>query len=32
VALRNELSTAGCATPLYLHCDLTDVDALKDSV
>jgi NAD(P)-dependent dehydrogenase (short-subunit alcohol dehydrogenase family) len=32
VALRNELSVAGCAAPLYLHCDLTDVAALKESV
>jgi NAD(P)-dependent dehydrogenase (short-subunit alcohol dehydrogenase family) len=31
-ALRNELSTAGCKAPLYLHCDLTDVAALKDCV
>jgi len=32
VALLNELSTAGCATPLYLHCDLTDIAALQDNV
>ncbi len=32
VALRNELSTAGCKAPLYLHCDLTDVAALKETV
>ncbi len=32
VALRNELSTAGCTAPLYLHCDLTDVAALKENV
>jgi NAD(P)-dependent dehydrogenase (short-subunit alcohol dehydrogenase family) len=32
VALRNELSVAGCTAPLYLHCDLTDVAALKVSV
>ena len=32
IALRNELSVAGCAAPLYLHCDLTDVDALRASV
>jgi NAD(P)-dependent dehydrogenase (short-subunit alcohol dehydrogenase family) len=32
VALRNELSVAGCTAPLYLHCDLTDVAALKESV
>jgi D-xylose 1-dehydrogenase len=32
VALRSELSTAGCTAPLYLHCDLTDVAALKENV
>jgi NAD(P)-dependent dehydrogenase (short-subunit alcohol dehydrogenase family) len=32
IALRNELSVAGCTSPLYLHCDLTDVAALKESV
>ncbi len=32
VALRNELSVAGCTSPLYLHCDLTDVGALRESV
>lgn len=37
VALRNELATsgearAGCTAPLYIHCDVTDVDALKESV
>ena len=32
VALRNELSVAGCTAPLYLHCDLTDLAALKESV
>jgi NAD(P)-dependent dehydrogenase (short-subunit alcohol dehydrogenase family) len=32
MALRNELQTAGCATPLYLRCDLTDVAALRESV
>lgn len=32
VALRNELSIAGCASPLFLHCDLMDVTALKESV
>jgi NAD(P)-dependent dehydrogenase (short-subunit alcohol dehydrogenase family) len=32
VALRNELSTAGCKTPLYLNCDLTDGAALRESV
>jgi NAD(P)-dependent dehydrogenase (short-subunit alcohol dehydrogenase family) len=32
VALRSELSGAGCTAPLYLHCDLTDVGALRDSV
>jgi NAD(P)-dependent dehydrogenase (short-subunit alcohol dehydrogenase family) len=31
-ALRNELSTAGCTAPLYIHCDLTDIAALKESV
>jgi D-xylose 1-dehydrogenase len=32
VALRNELSVAGCTAPLYQHCDVTDVAALKESV
>jgi NAD(P)-dependent dehydrogenase (short-subunit alcohol dehydrogenase family) len=32
VALRNELSVAGGTAPLYLHCDVTDTDALKESV
>jgi NAD(P)-dependent dehydrogenase (short-subunit alcohol dehydrogenase family) len=32
VALCNELSTAGCTAPLYLHCDLTDVAALRAAV
>ena len=32
VALRNELSVTGCTAPLYLHCDLTDVAALRESV
>jgi D-xylose 1-dehydrogenase len=32
IALRNELSVAGCPAPLYLHCDLTDVAALRESV
>ncbi len=32
VALRNELGVAGCAAPLYLHCDLTDLEALNESV
>jgi NAD(P)-dependent dehydrogenase (short-subunit alcohol dehydrogenase family) len=32
VALRNELSVAGCTAPMYLHCDLIDVAALKESV
>jgi NAD(P)-dependent dehydrogenase (short-subunit alcohol dehydrogenase family) len=32
IALRNELSVAGCTSPLYLHCDLTDVAALRESV
>ncbi|HEY2861426.1 MAG TPA: SDR family NAD(P)-dependent oxidoreductase [Terracidiphilus sp.] len=32
IALRNELSVAGCTAPLYLRCDLTDVAALRESV
>ncbi len=32
VALRNELSVDGCTAPLYLHCDVTDGSALKESV
>ena len=37
VALCNELATskhdgAGCTAPLYLHCDVTDTAALKESV
>ena len=32
IALRNELSVAGGTAPLYLHCDLTDVSALRESV
>jgi NAD(P)-dependent dehydrogenase (short-subunit alcohol dehydrogenase family) len=32
VALRNQLSVSGCAAPLYLHCDLADVAALRESV
>lgn len=32
VALRNELSVDGCTAPLYLHCDLTDVAALRENV
>jgi NAD(P)-dependent dehydrogenase (short-subunit alcohol dehydrogenase family) len=32
VALRNDLSVSGCAAPLYLHCDLTDISALRESV
>ncbi len=32
VALRNELSVSGSAAPLYLHCDLTCVSALRESV
>jgi len=32
VALRNELSVSECTAPLYLHCDVTDVAALKESV
>ncbi|WP_287179839.1 SDR family oxidoreductase [Mesorhizobium sp.] len=31
-ALVRELSGAGRRTPLYLHCDVTDVDALQASV
>ena len=31
-ALRDELSVSGCPTPLYLHCDLTDVPALQAAV
>jgi D-xylose 1-dehydrogenase len=31
-ALVSELSGAGGRTPLYLHCDVTDVDALQASV
>jgi NAD(P)-dependent dehydrogenase (short-subunit alcohol dehydrogenase family) len=31
-ALRDELATAGGTAPLYLHCDLTDVAALSESV
>jgi NAD(P)-dependent dehydrogenase (short-subunit alcohol dehydrogenase family) len=30
-ALRDDLSTAGCTAPLYTHCDLTDIAALKES-
>lgn len=32
IALRNELSIAGCAAPLYLHCDLTSIDELREAV
>lgn len=32
IALRNELSVAGCTAPLYLRCDLTDIEALRESV
>jgi len=32
IALRNELSTAGCNAPLYLRCDLTDLAALRAAV
>lgn len=32
VALRNELATAGSTGPLYLHCDLTDIAALRAAV
>lgn len=31
-ALRNELSVDGWGAPLYLHCDLTDIAALRESV
>jgi NAD(P)-dependent dehydrogenase (short-subunit alcohol dehydrogenase family) len=31
-ALRDELSTAGCPAPLYVHCDLTDIPALRAAV
>lgn len=32
VALRNELSVSGCTAPLFLHCDVTDTAALRESV
>lgn len=32
IALRNELSVAGCTAPLYLQCDSTDIDGLRESV
>ncbi|MFP5236247.1 MAG: SDR family NAD(P)-dependent oxidoreductase [Acidobacteriota bacterium] len=32
IALRNELSVAGCTAPVYLKCDLTDTEALRESV
>src|SRR5579871_5350448 len=32
IALRNELSISGCSAPLYLHCDLSDVTAIKENV
>ena len=32
VALRHELAAAGCKAPLYLHCDLTDIAALRAAV
>lgn len=32
VALRNELAVAGWTAPLFLHCDLTDPDALRETV
>ena len=31
-ALSEQLRTAGCPEPLYVHCDLTDVDALRTAV
>jgi D-xylose 1-dehydrogenase len=31
-ALRNQLAAAGCVAPLYLHCDLTDIAALRENV
>lgn len=31
-ALAENLAAAGCPAPLYLHCDLTDVAALRDAV
>lgn len=31
-ALQNELAVAGCTAPLFLHCDVTDPDALRESV
>ena len=31
-ALVEKLTSAGCPTPLYLHCDLTDVAALRNAV
>lgn len=31
-ALQDELARVGCPAPLYLHCDLTDIAALKESV
>ena len=30
--LAEELAVEGCAAPLYLHCDLTDVEALRRGV
>jgi NAD(P)-dependent dehydrogenase (short-subunit alcohol dehydrogenase family) len=30
--LVEELATEGCAAPRYIHCDVTDLDALKRSV
>jgi NAD(P)-dependent dehydrogenase (short-subunit alcohol dehydrogenase family) len=31
IALRNELALAGCTAPIYVKCDLTDPDALRES-
>ena len=31
-SLCHELSAGGCTAPLYLHCDLTDISALRESV
>ena len=30
--LAEDLAVEGCVAPLYLHCDLTDVDALRRGV
>jgi NAD(P)-dependent dehydrogenase (short-subunit alcohol dehydrogenase family) len=32
IALRNELSVAGCTSPLFLHCDVADTSALRESI